>query len=1043
MRKLLVGLVVVALLAGAALVAPSFIDWNRYKPEIAARVQEATGRALTVEGGISARLLPSPALTAGAIRLANPAGAAAPDLVRLKGLSVGVALWPLLRGTVEVTGIVLDQPVIELETLVDGRETWDLTPAAGKAAPGSPGPGRDEAGAGPAIRFDSVAIRGGTVVWRDTAKGTVERFEAIDADLKAASLQGPADARGRLTWRGTPLKIEAAVGQMTPGRPASLTASVALEKAKASAKFTGSVDPAEAQVKGRLEAGGEDLGAALAALGLDAPPVLGRTFSLEARVEADDPTVGVNDLRLVLGDITATGAVSAVMGDKPKVDAALQVNRLDLDRLLGETKAGPAPKAQTPAPGTTAPGAPAKAAAGIELPRGLAVRLDLGVAALVWRDGVVQKVHATLALDDGRLTIERAEALLPGGTALKVSGTARTAPKPAFDGRIDGSADNLRALLAWLDADPAEVPADRLRKLQLAAKVDADAEVVRVANLDLRLDSSRITGGAAFALRARPSFSLNLAIDRLNLDGYVGANAKTQSKPDAKPAAPAKQGKPTPQASDGDHPLNRFDTNAKVRIGELLWDGTAARNVELDVALLGGKLDIKRAAVGDLAGTAASLSGKAEARRDGLRYDLSLSAEGRDLPRTLKALGIDYRPTGHIAGFRITTPVAGSPDRIALKGFKASVGPAALEGDLAVVLTGPRPKLTADLKASDLPVDAFVPAAAAAVAAPARAAGNARARAPTAPGQRWSREPHDLAYLRAFDAEVKVAARGLAYGGYQFREPRLNLSLDNGTLKVRELKGALFDGAVDLTATVVTAPAQPATAVVDVTLSNADLRRALITALEMNQVSGRFGMKGRFESKGNSDAELIGNLQGNAAIDARDGVIEGINLRHLSDRLKRLNEVPDFLGLIGGTLSGGQTRFSRATGTWVIERGVARTNDTQAALEAAEGQLAGIIDLPNWRLDLQGAMRLIEHPQAPPVGIHITGPIDAPQRNLKTRELEAYLSERIGGAILRKLGPKQQQPPGTTQPQTQTPQSQPGDPREQLLRDLLKAFPRR
>lgn len=1028
MRKLVVGLLVVALLAGAALVAPSFIDWDRYKPEIAARVEEATGRALSIDGGISAQLLPSPALTAGGIRLANPPGAAAPDLVRLKGLSVGVALWPLLRGTVEVTGIVLDQPVIELETLADGRKTWDLTPAAGKAAPSAPGRGRDEAGGGPAIRFDSVAIRGGTVVWRDAAKGTVERFEAIDADLRATSLQGPAEARGRLTWRGTPLKVEASVGELSPGRPASLTAAVALEKAKASTRFTGSVDPAAAQVKGRIEAGGEDLGMALTALGLEAPPVLARSFSLEARIEADEPTVGVNDLRLALGDITATGAVSAVTGAKPKIDAALQVNRLDLDRLLGDMPAAPAPKAQAPA--TPGAGAPAKAT-GIELPRGIAARLDLGVAALVWRDGVVQQMHATLALDDGRLTIERAEALLPGGTALKLSGSARTAPKPAFDGRIDGTADNLRALLAWLDADPADVPADRLRKLQLAAKLDADADVVRVANLDLRLDSSRVTGGAAFALRARPSFSLDLAIDRLNLDGYLGANAKTQTKPDAKPAPKGNEGTAAP-----DHPLNRFDTNARVRIGELLWDGTAARNVELDVALLGGKLDIKRAAVGDLAGTAASITGKAEARRDGLRYDLNLSAEGRDLPRTLKSLGIDYRPSGNISGFRIATPVAGSPDRIALNGFKASVGPAALEGDLAVALTGPRPKLTADLKASDLPVDAFVPAAAAAVAAPARA-GNAGPRAPAAPGQRWSREPHDLAYLRAFDAEVKVAARGLAYGGYQFREPRLNLNLDNGTLKIRELKGALFDGAVDLTATVVAAPAQAATAVVDVTLANADLRRALITALEMNQVSGRFGLKGRFESRGNSDAELIGNLHGNAAIDARDGVIEGINLRQLSDRLKRLNEVPDFLSLIGGTLSGGQTRFSRATGTWVIERGVARTNDTQAALEAAEGQLAGLIDLPNWRLDLNGAMRLIEHPQAPPVGIHITGPIDAPQRNLKTRELEAYLSERIGGAILRKLGPKQQQPPGTTQPQTQ-----PADPREKLLRDLLRGLPR-
>ena len=728
MRKVLIGLVIVALLAGAALLAPSVIDWNRYKPEIAAQVQAATGRALTIDGDISARLLPAPALTVGAVRLASLPGATSPDLLRLKGLSVGVALAPLLRGTIQVTGIVLDGPVIELETLADGRRTWDLAPPAARPAPGAPGAGRDEAG-GPAIRFDSIAIRGGTVVWRDRARGTLERIETIDADLRATSLQGPAEARGTLSWRGTPLRVEGSVGELAPGRPAAVNAAVALDKVKTTARFAGQVDPAKAQVKGRLEAGGDDLAAGRTPRGVAGPAPQARKFSLETRVEVAEPTVGLNDLRLALGDITATGAVSAVTGATPKVDATLQINRLDLDRLLAETKPAPAAKPQPPgAPGAPGAAAPAKTA-GFELPRGMTLRLDLGVAAVVWRDGVIQQVHATAALDNGRLAIERAEALLPGGTALKVSGQAQTAPQLKFDGRIDGSADNLRALLAWLDADPANVPADRLRKLQLGAKVDADAEVVRIASLDMRLDSSRITGAGAFALRARPSFSLDLAVDRLNLEGYVGGEA-------AKPAngAAAKPAPPPPPKKTAQHPLSQFDTNTRLRVAELLWDGTTARNVELDVALLGGKLDIRRAAVADIAGTAASLTGKAEAKPEGLLYDLALTAEGRDLPRTLKSLDIDYRPAGNLGGFRLTAPVRGNGERVALPGLKATIGPVSLEGDLAVALTGPRPKLTADLRASDLPVDAFVPAAAAAAAAPARAR-NARAPPTTGAGR--------------------------------------------------------------------------------------------------------------------------------------------------------------------------------------------------------------------------------------------------------------------------------------------------------------------
>jgi len=58
LKKLLYGLVaVLVLLIGAAFVAPSFIDWNRYKPGIVSAVESATGRTLAIEGPIDLSLL--------------------------------------------------------------------------------------------------------------------------------------------------------------------------------------------------------------------------------------------------------------------------------------------------------------------------------------------------------------------------------------------------------------------------------------------------------------------------------------------------------------------------------------------------------------------------------------------------------------------------------------------------------------------------------------------------------------------------------------------------------------------------------------------------------------------------------------------------------------------------------------------------------------------------------------------------------------------------------------------------------------------------
>ena len=70
----LAGLLVLALLA--ALIGPGFVDWRGYRPQIEARLTASLGVETRVAGGIGVRLLPSPRLTLGDVRIGE-AGAAA------------------------------------------------------------------------------------------------------------------------------------------------------------------------------------------------------------------------------------------------------------------------------------------------------------------------------------------------------------------------------------------------------------------------------------------------------------------------------------------------------------------------------------------------------------------------------------------------------------------------------------------------------------------------------------------------------------------------------------------------------------------------------------------------------------------------------------------------------------------------------------------------------------------------------------------------------------------------------------------------------
>src|SRR5271163_1170082 len=131
MRLLLLVLAGLAILAVAALVAvPRFIDWNRFKPEIAALAERATGRRLTIDGDVGFALLPVPTLSAAGVRLggapsSTAAGVPQPDLMRLKSLDARIAIGPLLGGRIVAESVVLVEPslVVEPDRSIFGG--WD------------------------------------------------------------------------------------------------------------------------------------------------------------------------------------------------------------------------------------------------------------------------------------------------------------------------------------------------------------------------------------------------------------------------------------------------------------------------------------------------------------------------------------------------------------------------------------------------------------------------------------------------------------------------------------------------------------------------------------------------------------------------------------------------------------------------------------------------------------------------------------------------------------------------------------------------------
>ena len=661
MRKFLIGLgAVLVIVISAALVVPSFIDWNSYKGEIAAQAKAATGRDLAIDGDLDLALLPAPRLTVSGVRFANLAGGSAPDMVRLKSLQVLIRFAPLLQGKIEIDSIRLVEPVILLETLKDGRANWVVKPETSKpgAIAGGPAaavskPGADAGIGANAVRLDNLQIEKGTLIWRDEATQAEERITDLSMVLAAQSLGGPFNARGTLAYKGIRTGLEASVGELRPGGAAPLSVSLTLPASGAKADITGSlvVLGAAPRFSGKIDVNGKDLSRALSAMaGGNLPAAMAQPFLLRAKIQASDTSAAIDELDVELAGVRASGSVKASLTGRPRADAKLRITRIDLDSFLG-TSGAVQPESDGDGKAVPPGAAPVEQAPVHSKPFALPdldATLDLGIDAVTYNGRSLRGVAVGAQLAGGEVRLTKASLFLPGGGEVSMNGTfAARGGKPAYAAGISARADNFRSLLEWLGIDAASVPKERLHRFTFDGQIQGNDQQLQVLNSKIVLDTSRIDGALTLALRKRPAFGAAVSLDKIDLDAYLPAPGTLAEAPDKAKTSPAPAAgktaeEPSP-AKTGKGPLSvldRFDANLRLRIGQVTYRKAPIRDIRFDGTVAGGVLSIGNASVQDLAGVRAAISGTLNERSGLPVFKGTVSADARDMTGALRLAGI-------------------------------------------------------------------------------------------------------------------------------------------------------------------------------------------------------------------------------------------------------------------------------------------------------------------------------------------------------------------------------------------------------------------
>ncbi len=815
-KKLLIGGGLVGVVIVALLVAPSFFDLNKYKPELVSQVKKATGRDLVLDGPVTLSLLPVPAVGVSQVRFVNVPGAKNPNMVEVKSITVKPSLLALLGGNVEVSEVTLVEPKIVLEVNAEGKPNWEFAPSVEEAKPAaakssSPTP----------LSLGALTIENGTLLFNDSKAGLSITAERANFTASVGSLDGPYSLAGSATLNGAPLKLDLSVGAKDTNGYAT---SVSLEaNGKLGFKGTLSELGPNARIGGVATVSADSLTNFITTLmslaGQPAPPLpplFASKFSFNGSIDASQTDFAAKDFKMALGESSSSGALAVKLKPALAVDAKLVTPKLDLDKTLAELSApanAPAAAAATPSAGTP----PAAKTTGTSILDGVTAKGSVEIGEVIYNKQSIRNVAIELDAKGGAVAVPRLTATLPGDMVLQAKSTMAGDPaRPTVSGDFSLVGPKLRDTLKWLDVDVSSVPADKLTKVSLKGSMASSGGNIQVTDGVFELDDLKGTGGVVATMSVPLSVVAHVEIDTLDADSYL-------PKPgDAKqPAAAAKPAAPAANQAEAAGPT----VGLKLKIAKVLYNKETIGGVDVDVGLQGSTLKLNQFDVSNLGGARLAVRGSVANFSAPTRHpDIAFNFDAPDIDRVLKIFGGSTATglgkvtasggaagTAELMNLRELT-VASGGDTVKMNGTVSMPGAATgtpssvgYKGSFAVnnqtvecvvdVKVADRPMITVDLKTASLDLDKLQTRG----AAPARPAAPARGQAAAAPA---AATPIDTGPMRNVDASLKLVAGTLISSPLRINNADLALNLKNGVLTLQHFKGGLFGGSIDFSGTI-------------------------------------------------------------------------------------------------------------------------------------------------------------------------------------------------------------------------------------------------
>ncbi len=1064
MKWMVSSFIVLIALAAVLLVAPSFVDWNKYKGQAIEQVEAQTGLNVEIGGDISLAILPSPRVYIEKVMVSDPTDAKGP-LAALERLDVHVGLMELLQKKVSVTSINLETPIIVLKKDAAGKFNFMTPQIEALMEKKDPAPKKAE-GQQFQVAFSNVEISDGSFSYKDAAAGSAITLTQMNLSLDADGFEGPFEADGSLLYDGKAVKLSAKTGKIE-NNATSVNAKGSI--AGADFQYAGvAAWGEEPGAQGQISLGVSSLPQFFEDMGAGAAPLQG-ALKFDGFLNATDKVVSVKDATLSIADQVLKG--SAMVELEPlTIKAAMASDQpLNLDKILGAPKAGKDAKgvdlgAMLPEtlelPAISALDIQFKAPAMIY--NGAASK---GLTAVIGHAGKTFDVRVNVNETPGKAVIEAVGALefAEKSTSSKTGKDIYSGSSASFTvkGQVQNTPEMIRSFTG-LSGLPL-ISTSKVGLFDLKGRLNRAGLTIddSVVNLD---DLKASVSGSLKAQKetSRQMLSVKAVVSALDLDALMGGEK----------AAPAAGGDPLAGLKALALP---FDLDSSVTINSAKFQGRDVKGLKLAAQIYPNSIVFENVGASDFAGASGKVSGKIGNLKEMSGLDLAVSGASSDplgfaqamkidtaaWPKNIGAASVDVKASGNLdalnvnatvnalngsvtASGPVANPLSGlsvnnldlrikhsnlsealkllsiaAPEygslkkpidlkmnlgiagqSYTMKGISGNLSGTEVAGDARFDMGGAKPSLQGALKFGRLVLESV------------KGSGGGSSSAASAPksGGKWSSAPMDSAWLHSMNADLDIAASSLLYEGWDMKSPSIKMMLKDGVATVSDLQAGLYDGQIGLKGTLSSAtPKSPLSLDGAVSIAKVNME-PLVGSLFGNRIikgQGEINMNTNVKGSGGSMAALMGSLAGQGSVNGSNIVIEGIDVTRFVRALSDVSKPGDsVLNLWKGVGNGGSTAFDTLDGAYVIENGIVTFQKMLLDGPRAAIDTTGSLNLPNWTINTEHKMSVKDRDDVPPFTVKMNGSLDNPAQSMGQGAINDYLQRKLQDKLGKVIGDK-------------------------------------